>query len=161
MSLCLFTDGSVDPKSKVGYGAYLAVENIQQSPEDLNSKIRSKTFKATSSTRLELETLLWALEELSPSNVPITLYTDSQNIVRLPGRRERLETSDFHSKAGDPIKNADLYLKFYDAIDRLEIEIVKVKGHQRTSEKSKIEKIFTLVDRASRKALKASRNLSS
>ena len=156
-TIFLFTDGSVDPKSKIGYGAYLAINDLQQSTDSLKKKVQTKAFSDTSSTRLELETLLWALDDLPKTIATITLYTDSQNIQGLPNRRERLESNDFLSRTGKPIKNADLYLKFYDAIDSLKLGIMKVQGHSPTRQKSDIDALFTLVDRASRKALKASR----
>jgi len=61
--LMLFTDGSVNTKLKIGYGAYLIVTEDELSTESLKTQVNIKRFENTSSTKLELETLLWALNE--------------------------------------------------------------------------------------------------
>jgi ribonuclease HI len=97
---------------------------------------------------------LWALHEVTEFQGKITLYTDSQNILGLSGRRERLEKSDFHSKQNRRITNWELYQEFYRLTNELNIEIRKISGHKRTSEKDNIDRLFTIVDRASRNAVR-------
>ncbi|HKL34299.1 MAG TPA: RNase H family protein [Tangfeifania sp.] len=152
--LLLFTDGSVNTKTKAGVGAYLAVDDPEISTETLKNQVKTRQFENTSSTRLELETLLWALDEISSSATKISVYTDSQNITGLLRRRERLEKNDFRSKNDRLMNNHDLYREFYRKVDQLNCEFVKVAGHQPTRQKDKIHRLFTLVDRASRKALR-------
>lgn len=147
--LLLFTDGSVQPRSRIGYGAYLALTDLASASESL---VQVKRFEDTSSSQLEIETLLWALQEMKPQSV--TLYTDSQNIIGLPNRREKLERQNYCSKTGKPLKHAALYQQFFALTDAIEFTLVKVKGHQRAHEKGPIEKVFTLVDRGSRRALR-------
>jgi len=156
--LLLFTDGSVNTKTKIGVGAYLAVNNPELPLEKLKNEVKTKQFENTSSTRLELETLLWALDEISSSATKIIVYTDSQNITGLLRRRERLEKNDFRSKNNRLMNNHDLYLEFYQVVDSLNCEFIKVTGHQPTRQKDKIHRIFTLVDRASREALRKNRD---
>lgn len=61
-TLILFTDGSVDTQLKIGFGAYLAVHDLSTDLEEMQVKVRK--FEDTSSTKLELQTLLWALTEI-------------------------------------------------------------------------------------------------
>ena len=61
----LFTDGSVNPQSGIGFGAYLLLEDIKTSSFKAEDKIKIKKFENTSSTKLELETFLWALNDLN------------------------------------------------------------------------------------------------
>lgn len=145
-SIDLFTDGSVNTKTKVGVGAYLISSK--------NSKVITAIFEDTSSTKLELQTLLWALTEVKDLNSSINVFTDSQNIVGLIGRRERLEKNNFISKNGKNLKNSDLYKLFYSLNDELNITIQKVKGHKPSVKKNEIDKLFSLVDRASRNVLR-------
>ncbi len=152
--LILFTDGSVNAQTKIGYGACLVVIDRSRSIELLKTDVRVHRFEDTSSTKLEFQTLLWALGEIRSSASKITVYTDSQNILGLPSRRERLVQSDYHSKKKQRIKNFELYQEFFQITDRLDCEFIKVRGHQATYKKAEIDKIFTLVDRASRKALR-------
>jgi ribonuclease HI len=152
--ILLFIDGSVDVQSKTGFGACLVVWGPIPSPETLKKQVKVRRFEQTSSTRLELETLLWAVSELSIEGKEVIIYTDSQNITKLPQRRERLEKNNYYSKNNRQINNYDLYIEFFKMIDMFDCEFVKVQGHQPTKYKDEIHRLFTLVDRASRNALR-------
>ena len=159
--LFLFTDGSVNTKSDIGYGAFLAITDSETSVSNPEQFVKVKRFEQTSSTKLELQTLLWALSEIFDFKGRITIYTDSQNILGLAGRRERLEKSDFYSKQNRRIANWELYQDFYRLTDKLNIEIQKVSGHKKTNTKDNIDRLFTIVDRASRNALREEKRLES
>ena len=152
--MLLFTDSSVNVQSKIGFGAYLVCEDDGQSLPFLSEQVKVKRFENTSSTKLELETLLWALQETGTEKV--IAYTDSQNITGLPGRRGRFEKSDYRSRSGKQLKNHKLYREFFSVIDRIDLQLRQVKGHSPWSQKDPIDKIFALVDRASRNALRNS-----
>lgn len=150
----LFTDGSVNPQSKIGFGAYLSVTDINLSVDLLKDQVYIKRFEDTSSTKLELQTLLWALEFIKPEGKKVILYTDSQNIIGLLGRRERFEKNNYYSKNGKRIVNFELYQEFFRITDQLDCKILIVKGHKKSNQKENTDRLFTLVDRASRKALR-------
>ncbi len=152
--IMLFTDGSVDTNSNIGIGAYLLVTDSETSINKLSNQVRLKRFENTSSTKLELETLLWALNEIQIIDKKIVVYTDSQNTVGLPGRRERFEQNNYRTKKNERIKNYKLYQEFYRISDVLNCEFIKVRGHQKSLQKDEIHEIFTIVDRASRRALR-------
>jgi len=145
----LFTDGSVNPQKKLGFGAYLTVSH-----EGELSEVRLKKFEETSSTQLELETLLWALEDIKIQTALI-IYTDCQNVLGLSQRRKGFEERNYHTKTGKPLKHAGLYQKFFLLTDKFSCEFVKVKGHKKSHLKDDIDRLFTLVDKASRDALRA------
>jgi ribonuclease HI len=153
-TVMLFTDGSVNTRSKIGYGAYLAVFGATLSAEELTTRVQVKRFEQTSSTRLELQTLLWALNDLQATGCKVMIYTDSQNIIGLPGRRQRLEQNDYRTVKKTRLKNDQLYREFYRLTDLLNCELVKVHGHMAARHKAEIDRIFTLVDRAARRALR-------
>lgn len=150
----LFTDSSVNPQEKVGFGAYLLLKNKDISFEEMKKDIKTKRFEDTSSTKLELQTLLWSLEEINDKDVIIEIYTDCQNIIGLQDRRERLEKNNFHSSAGKLMNNHELYKYFFEKTDELNLTFIKVKGHKKNSLKDEIDTIFNLVDKASRNALR-------
>ncbi|MDR4498788.1 MAG: hypothetical protein MRK02_12845 [Candidatus Scalindua sp.] len=152
--LMLFTDGSVNKHSNVGYGAYLAVSERGFSLDSLRVSVKVRRFGRTSSTKLELQTLLWALNEIQALGRKVIVYTDSQNIMGLQGRRDRFERNDYHSKKNKRLNNYELYQEFYRMTDQLDCELVKVRGHQASNQKDDIDRLFTLVDRASRNALR-------
>jgi ribonuclease HI len=153
----LLTDGSVNTQTNTGYGAYLTLTKDECSLPvvALKTRIKVQKFEQTSSTKLELQTLLWALSELPDDINQLTVYTDSQNIVNLAGRRERFEAHDYHSKKGLPLRNAELYQAYFEVTDRLQFKLVKVKGHKSARKRNQIDQLFALVDKASRKARRA------
>lgn len=152
----LFCDGSVNPQQKIGFGAYFIIEEGKDTGplETIRDRIKLKKFENTSSTKLELEVLLWALENYNVSNKTITVYTDCQNILGLENRREKLEKNDYLSGSGKIIKNHELYKEFYEMTDKVDCSFEKVKGHKKASLKDGIDKLFNLVDKASRGALR-------
>ena len=152
--LRLFTDGSVNTRSNIGYGAYLAVSEPGLALDSLRPRVKVKRFEHTSSTKLELQTLLWALSDIQAVGRKVIVYTDSQNILGLLERRARLEKNDYHSKNHKRLKHYELYQAFYRVIDQLDCKLVKVRGHQAADQKDDMDRLFTLVDRASRKALR-------
>lgn len=152
--LLLFTDGSVHTESFIGFGAYLAVPDPKLPLELLKAQVRVKRFEDTTSSKLELQTLLWALGELTRQVKKVKVYTDSQTIIGLPARRDALERNAYFSARGILLKNAALYRAFFQVTDQLDCVFEKVKGHQQASQKEEIDQLFTLVDRASRNALR-------
>jgi hypothetical protein len=150
----LLTDGSVNTQSKIGYGAYLAVSKRGLSLDSLKECVKVRRFEHTSSTKLELQTLLWALGDIQALGSKVTVYTDSQNIMGLPGRRERFEQNSYRSKKGRLLNNYELYQEFYKMTDQMDCKFIKVLGHQVSKQKDDIDRIFALVDRASRNALR-------
>ena len=151
----LFTDSSVNPQEKIGFGSFFLLNNDETKAfEDLKKDIKLKRFENTSSTKLELQTLLWALDEIEDKNIIIEIYTDCQNIIGLENRRDKLEKNHFYSTSGKLMNNHELYKNFYEKLDKLNLTFIKVKGHKKNSLKDEIDNIFNLVDRVSRNALR-------
>ncbi|RPI77483.1 MAG: ribonuclease H [Desulfobacteraceae bacterium] len=164
-TLSLFTDVSCNPKFQIGFGAYLLVADLDLNAdrmELIKDRVKYKKFDFTSSTKLEIETLLWALQEVkkiipkSDWPVRLTLYTDSQGLAGLPDRRAKLEQLNFKSIGKNrELNQAALYRKFYRASDRWQFKVVKLKGHFKSLKKDTFQTLFTYVDKRSRKELKS------
>lgn len=150
----LFTDSSVNPQEKIGFGSFLIIEDENLTLENLKKNIKIKRFENTSSTKLELQTFLWSLEEIKNKDVIIEVYTDCQNIIGLQDRKEKLEKNNFYSSSGKLMNNHELYKEFFEKTDKLNLVFIKVKGHKKSSLKDEIDTIFNLVDKASRSALR-------
>ncbi|MFV7790172.1 ribonuclease HI [Aliarcobacter lanthieri] len=151
----IFIDSSVNPQQKIGFGAFLEVSDDNLLVDDLKKIIKIKRFDDTSSTKLELQTLLWTLDEIGIiTDNTIEVYTDCQNIIGLQSRREKFELNDYKTSTGKTINNHELYKLFFQKIDKLNIDFIKVKGHKKNSLKDEIDTIFNLVDKASRNALR-------
>jgi ribonuclease HI len=162
----LFTDGSVDPQLKIGVGAYLALPaSFLKTPlsrinkSELRERVHIQRFTNTSSTQLEVQTVLWALAEIKNETNncepgKIVLFSDSQCVNGLLKRRPKLTAENFLTKKQQPLKHAALYHSFYQLHDRLGFEPIKVKGHSRASSQDSVHLIFSVVDREVRKSLK-------
>lgn len=155
-TLFLFTDASVDPQTRVGYGAYLLIPefSLEAPISKHKTSIKTKKFKDTTSSKLELETLLWALGKIPTKKCKIIVYTDCQNIISLKEREERIVKNNYMSRKNTLIRNHEFYKKFYKITDRYECDFIKVKGHKKTEDKDMVDTFFTLVDKASREALR-------
>jgi ribonuclease HI len=158
LHLNVFTDGSVNTQLKVGYGAYLLVSKQRQSTDSLKEEVKIKRFVQTSSTKLELQTLLWAIVDVitlaDERDISLCIYTDSQNIIGLPDRQSALEQNDFFSSKNKRLNNYELYQEFYRLTSSIKYTLVKVLGHQVSTKKSEVDTLFSLVDKASRRALR-------
>jgi ribonuclease HI len=165
-SIALFTDVSLNPRLRLGIGGYLLLPlSLLASkphaivPSELSARLQTRRFRETSSTKLELQTLLWALEnsrqEIS-ATAPgsLQIYTDSQCVAGLLGRRAGLITCDFVARrSGRPLANAVLYRAFYEAHEQLDFQLHKVAGHSPAGTHDTVRRIFAHVDREVRKAL--------
>ena len=151
----LFTDSRVNPQLKIGFAAFLKVTDEKVSLEEIKKEIKIKRFENTSSTKLELQTFLWAIEEINlNTSFLIEVYTDCQNIIGLPNRKEKIQSLNYHSSSGKLLNNSELYKDFFKLLEKYNCEFIKVKGHKKNSLKDEIDDIFNLVDKASRNALR-------
>jgi len=165
-SFALFTDVSVNPQRKLGVGAYLLVPAsfLECEAHDIEhgkvtARLNTRRFAETSSTKLELQTALWALEDsreelTGAATGSLRMYTDSQCVVGLMGRRSALTNRNFVAqRSGRPLAHATLYREFYEAYDRLGFQLIKVPGHSTACSHDTVQRIFSYVDRDVRNAL--------
>ncbi|RXK14094.1 ribonuclease H [Halarcobacter mediterraneus] len=146
----VFVDGSVNPQKKIGIGAFYLYDELNKfNEEDINTK----RFENTSSTKLELECLLWALKTID-SKDKLLIYTDCQNIFSLLNREEKLKKNNYFTSTNKKIKNHLLYEEFFYLNEIYDLEFIKVKGHKKSSEKDEIDLIFSKVDKKARKELR-------
>ena len=151
----------------MGVGAYLVVpvalletSSCSIACAELAERPVLRRFEGTSATTLEVQTVLWALEEhrtvsagLVPGNLQV--YSDCQCIAGLLKRRTGLTARGFRGRGVDrQLRNAALYRRFYELYDELEFEITKVKGHLSHSSCNAVQDVFSYLDRQVRKALR-------
>jgi len=166
VSHVLFTDGSVNPQQRRGVGAclllpasFLADTAAEIDRSEITMCCHYRRFADTSSTQLELQTLLWGLSIYREQVVPVEwgglrLYSDSQCITGLAGRRARLEEHAFSAvHSGLTLANASLYRAFFAASDELGFEVVKLAGHCRKADRDNVQRIFAVVDQCARREL--------
>lgn len=136
----VFVDGSANPQAKVGIGAYVLCKDLKQFNQ---TSIKTKRFENTSSTKLELQTLIWAVKDINTEE-KLFIYTDCQNIFSLLNREEKIKEH----------KNRLLYEEFFALIKTYDLEFIKIKGHKKKSLKDDIDVVFSKVDKKARKILR-------
>jgi len=162
----LFTDVSVHPQSRLGVGAclFLPIHFLDTPCAEFERSVLSerclhRRFTDTSSTLLELQTVLWGLSvyrAMVAGSVcgDLRLYTDSQCVAGLLGRRESLAEKDYRSsRTGLQLTNSSLYRQFFTLCDELGFEVVKLAGHSRAAKQDSLQRIFSVVDRSARREL--------
>lgn len=84
-------------------------------------------FKRTTNNRMELMAVIAGLEALKKEGLDITVYSDSQYIVKAieEGWLEKWVKTNF--KGGK--KNKDLWMRFYELSKKHTLRFVWVRGH--------------------------------
>jgi hypothetical protein len=165
--VALFTDASLHAKLRCGVGAFLVLPAAVLDISDGRSaaavffdRLRFQRFAASSSTALEVQTALWALEfchaEYKGCDTGrLHLYSDSQCIAGLLKRRAALEYTDFCAKrSGRELNNATLYRRYFELYDAQGFDVIKVAGHTRPSGRDTAHSVFSFLDREVRRALR-------
>lgn len=119
-SLIIYTDGAARGNpGPGGYGAILKWGN--------HEKELSAGYRLTTNNRMELMAVIIAIEALTKTNLNITIYSDSQYVVKAvqQGWLKNWIATDF--KGGK--KNKDLWKRYYQLSLKHSIQFVWVKGH--------------------------------
>lgn len=118
--ITIYTDGS--SRGNPGPGGYGAVMLYGDKRKEL-----SGGYRKTTNNRMELMGVIAALEALKKPSLNITIYTDSQYIVKAINEgwlNKWLATNFAKGK-----KNKDLWVRFYNLYKQHHIKFVWVKGH--------------------------------
>lgn len=145
--ITIFTDGSCNHIYNIGgWAAILLIDNTE-------ILLKGKELNTTHN-RMELLSVIKALEYIENKNLntrKILIKSDSQYVVKIIERKEKLKTSNFLTKKGNSIKNKILVEKIIDYIERLDLAFLKVKAHQKKSETRNYNRD---VDKISRKIVR-------
>lgn len=116
----MYTDGS--SRGNPGPGGYGVVLMSGSRTKEL-----SQGYRRTTNNRMELMAVIAGLEALKKTNLKITVYSDSQYVVKAvkEGWLNKWLATNFAKGK----KNKDLWVKFYDLFKKHQIKFVWVKGH--------------------------------
>lgn len=118
--LTIYTDGSARGNpGRGGYGAILIWNG--------KSKEVSQGFKHTTNNRMELMSVIAALESLTRTGLNIEVFSDSKYVVRAVSEKwlDNWIKTDF--KGGK--KNKDLWVRYHKLAQDHQIRFTWVKGH--------------------------------
>lgn len=118
--LVIYTDGA--SRGNPGPGGYGAILQWGNSRKEL-----SGGFRRTTNNRMELMAVIAALEALNREGLKVTIYSDSQYVVKavMEGWLKNWIATDF--KGGK--KNKDLWTRFYKLMQKHQLRFVWVRGH--------------------------------
>jgi len=145
--ITIYTDGSCHTQNKIGGWATILLINEEEI-------MLSGHVPKTTHNRMELLAVIKAIEYIENHKLgyqTIIVKSDSQYVVRIKERKEKLKAAEFVTKKGNDIKNKDLIVQLIHYIETLNLEFVKVKAHQK---KTDIRNYNIDVDKASRKIVR-------
>jgi ribonuclease HI len=121
----IYTDGSSHTQKLIGAWAAIIYYN--------DSKIIIKQVVVnTNHNRMEMQAVIQAIKFVDTNystNIPIIINSDSQYVVNLVDRKEKLKKNEFITRKGNPVKNLDLVNTLIDQIETHEITFNKIKAH--------------------------------
>lgn len=167
--ILIFTDAATSPTMHISVGAFLFLDEIQMQNfsdctiNDLYSKLSNmiiyQQYASKKSTWSEIKNVIDSLNFIYKKfgvvrNIEI--YTDCQSLCDLLGRRkEKLQRTNFITRAGKILPNADLYRELFSIAEKFQIQTFKMKGHHSKSNRVSLqEKIFDVLDKLSRQKLR-------
>ncbi|HQY18204.1 MAG TPA: ribonuclease HI [Ferruginibacter sp.] len=118
--ITIYTDGS--SKGNPGPGGFGAVLMFGK-----HSKEISMGYRFTTNNRMELMAVLASLEALKKNDLPLTIHSDSQYVVKAINEGWLNNWIKTGFKGGK--KNKDLWVKYFQLSKKFKIKIQWVKGH--------------------------------
>jgi ribonuclease HI len=157
--LVIYTDGS--SRGNPGPGGFGVV--LMWGPK---RKEMSAGYRLTTNNRMELLGVITALESLTKKDIPLTIYTDSQYIVKAV--QEGWLTKWVRTNFAGGKKNKDLWMRFYNLAKDYKITFKWVKGHADNPFNNRCDELATqaadgkglLVDEGYEAELRSSKGLS-
>ena len=132
-TIIIYTDGSCHTQQQLGAWSAIILVN---DTKIILSGIESNTTHQ----RMELLAVISAIEYVQQhykTSTNIQLNSDSQYVIGLIARAEKLVAKNYHTKKGNEIANEDLVKKWLYLNTIFAIECIKIKAHQQLSETTK------------------------
>lgn len=132
--ITIYTDGS--SRGNPGPGGYGTILMSGQHKKEI-----SQGYKKTTNNRMELMAVIAGLESLKKKDLNITVYSDSQYIVKAlnEGWLNKWMATNFSGGK----KNKDLWVRFYNLYQQHKIKFVWVKGHADNTWNNRCDQLAT------------------
>jgi len=132
--ITMYTDGA--SRGNPGPGGYGVVLMSGKHRKEI-----SQGYRKTTNNRMELMAVIAGLEALKKKNQNVTVYTDSQYIVKAvkEGWLNKWLATNF-SKGK---KNKDLWVRFYNLYTQHKVKFVWVKGHADNAFNNRCDQLAT------------------
>ena len=132
--LVIYTDGA--SRGNPGPGGYGAILQWGGRRKEL-----SAGYRRTTNNRMELMAVIAALEALNRDGLKITIYSDSQYVVKavMEGWLKNWIATNFRGGK----KNKDLWTHFHSLAQKHQIRFVWVKGHAENPFNNRCDELAT------------------
>ena len=129
--ITIYTDGSA--RGNPGPGGFGAVLISGKYRKEL-----SQGFRLTTNNRMELLSVIVALETLKIENSNVTVYSDSKYVVEAIEKKwlDGWVRTNFKKK-----KNVDLWLRFLEIYKKHNVKFIWIKGHANNREYEVCDKL--------------------
>ena len=132
MSIRIYTDGSA--KGNPGPGGY----GIVLLSDEGHRKELAKGYRKTTNNRMELLSVIVALEMLKSRPTDVLVYSDSKYVVDAV---EKKWVFNWEKKYFDKKKNVDLWKRFLIIYRQHNVKFIWVKGHANNIENERCDKL--------------------
>ncbi len=133
-TITIYTDGAA--RGNPGPGGYGVVLLWGRHRKEI-----SKGYKHTTNNRMELMAVIAGLEALKKNDLPVTIYSDSQYVVKAieEGWLKNWIATNF--KGGK--KNKDLWMQYHRLSKNFSIKMQWVKGHASNPYNNRCDELAT------------------
>ena len=132
MQITIYTDGSA--KGNPGPGGY----GIVLISDGGHRKEVAKGFRMTTNNRMELLSVVVALEMLKSKPMDVTIFSDSKYVVDAVEKRW---VFNWEKKYFENKKNPDLWKRFLRIYKEHNVRFVWIKGHDNNVENERCDKL--------------------
>jgi ribonuclease HI len=133
-AITIYTDGSSRGNpGPGGYGAILMTET--------HRKELSGGYKLTTNNRMELMAVIKAIEALKKPGMHLTIYSDSQYVVKAVNEGWLKNWIATNFKGGK--KNKDLWMHYHQISAKHQVRFVWVKGHANNPNNNRCDELAT------------------
>lgn len=129
MSIVIYTDGSA--KGNPGKGGYGIVMISGKHRKELQ-----KGFRLTTNNRMELLSVIVALESVKQKNIDISVFSDSKYVVDAV---EKKWVFGWEKKNFKKWKNPDLWIRFLKIYRQHKVKFFWIKGHAENKENERCD----------------------
>lgn len=134
MEITIYTDGAARGNpGRGGYGTILMAGS--------HRKELSQGYKRTTNNRMELMAVIAGLEALKKEGMRVTIYSDSQYVVKAVEQGWLKNWIATNFKGGK--KNKDLWTRFYKLSQQHNVRFVWVKGHANNPFNNRCDELAT------------------
>jgi len=147
MEIQIYTDGSCHTQLKIG--GWAAIILLGKKKFEISGWEKNTTHNA-----MEILAVLKGLEFLNNNTITNSIFTkieiisDSQYVVGIIDRKEKLKHANFLTKKNTPIRNVDLVKQLIEKIETLPLLFTKIKAHQKKTDSINYNRVVDKMARA-------------